>query len=353
MSPFIKGMIQRALIHPADDFRARQGKRIRGSMVQICYEMSRGNGPICEDILEAIESLHAGSLVIDDVQDDSHYRRGQPTIHQAIGVPLAINAGTWLYFRALELLAAVPIPCEQRHRLTEAMIIAGRRCHEGQSLDLVSRIDVIPLAHWQETVDAISSLKTGVLVELAVTMGCFAANEFGVLHSAMTSFGCQIGVALQMRNDLEELRQFVQARPAESAMMGCVRDDDLRHARVTWPWAWALKIAGEDRCLALASRLRISNQERQLVANELLEIAQSHGNQVITGIIREQIRLLGEHVVDQGLLQRMRECLRQIEQPGEQLNGPLNSQFCPTDVKARESIQSAILTAGPEGLRQR
>ena len=119
------------------------------------------------------------------------------------------------------------------------------------------------------------------------------------------------------------------------------------------PWAWALKIAGEDRCLALASRLRVSNQERQSVANELLEIAQSHGNQVISGIIREQIRLLGEHVVDHGLLQRMRECLRQIEQPGEQLNGPLNSQFCPTDVKARESIQSSILTAGPEGLRQR
>jgi geranylgeranyl pyrophosphate synthase len=347
MSVFTEGMIHRALHQPVDDFSYRQGKRIRGSMMQICFEMASGRGRVPDVIIEAIESLHGGSLIIDDVQDDSKYRRGEPTMHREIGVPLAINAGNWLYFRALELLATAPIASDQRHRLTEAMIIAGRRCHEGQSLDLVARIDQVPASHWHDTVEAISTLKTGVLVELAVAMGCVAANEFGILHSAMTYFGCQIGVALQMRNDLEELSNLAHA-PSDSAESGDVRDDDLRHARVTWPWVWALHIAGADRCFLLTQQLRLSKGDRQAVALELLSISQAHGNQVISSMIREQIRLLGEYVVDQRLLQRMRECLRKIEQSGEQQFAEPNGQSRLSDTKASEAMKPSVTTAGAE-----
>jgi len=49
----------------------------------------------------------------------------------------------------------------------------------------------------------------------------------------------------------------------------------------------------------------------------VLSITQSHGDQIIAGHIREQVRLLGEHVVDRRLLEQMRECLQPIEQPRE------------------------------------
>lgn len=316
MSPLVNHLIDSALYQPAQDFKSRQGKRIRGSLVQIGFEMAGGNGRVPETIAESIECLHAGSLVIDDVQDDSRSRRGKPTLHQAIGVPLAINAGNWMYFRALELLTTAPLASNQQSRLVEAMVRAGRRCHEGQALDLYARVDQIPATHWHETGLAISTLKTGVLVELAVAMGCIAANAPGVLHSAMTAFGCQIGIALQMRNDLEELNEIAYCRNDGN---GCdhVRDDDLRHGRVTWPWAWAVQLTDESHCHALAKRLGLSIRDRQTVAAELLSISQSHGNQVIAGIIREQVRLLGEHVVDYRILQRMRDCLHPIEYPTE------------------------------------
>lgn len=310
MSPLVNQLVERALHQPAHEFKCRQGKRIRGSMVQISFEMAGGSGRVSEKISESIECLHAGSLVIDDVQDDSHYRRGESTLHQVIGVPLAINAGNWMYFRALELLTTASLPANQQTRLVEAMVTAGRRCHEGQALDLYARVDQIQAKHWHDTTLAISTLKTGVLVELAVAMGCIAANAPSVLHSAMTAFGCQIGVALQMRNDVEELSKIAHS---DSDACNCVRDDDLRHRRVTWPWAWAFELTGESHCQALSRRLKLSTREQQSVAAELLSISQSHGNQVIAGIIREQVRLLAEHVVDHQLLERMRDCLQPIE----------------------------------------
>lgn len=317
MSPLVNQLVDRALHQPVSDFKHRQGKRIRGSMVQISFEMAGGRGQVSATIGESIECLHAGSLVIDDVQDDSQCRRGEPTLHQAIGVPLAINAGNWMYFRALELLTTAPLPSNQRMRLVEAMVTAGRRCHEGQALDLHARVDQLPASHWHETVATISTLKTGVLVELAVAIGCIAASAPAVMHSAMTTFGCQVGVALQMRNDLQELSNIANGQ----SDAGCVRDDDLRHARITWPWAWAFALEGETRCRSLAMRLGTSTEERQWVAGELLSIARSHGDRVIAGILGEQVRLLGEHVVDRRLLERLRQCLLPIEQPRARKTG--------------------------------
>jgi len=262
MKPLVNQLLGSALHQPVLGFKNRQGKRIRSSMVQISFEMAGGSGLVSDAIAESIECLHAGSLVIDDVQDESQCRRGEPTLYQVIGVPLAINAGNWMYFRALELLATAPLPAHQQTRLVEAMVTAGRRCHEGQALDLYARVDRLPAPHWHDTVDAISTLKTGVLVELAVAMGCIAAGASHVLQSAMTAFGCQIGIALQMRNDLEELNSIAHQHNETD----CIRDDDLRHARVTWPWAWAFELAGEAGCSVLARRLEHSGHERYLVA---------------------------------------------------------------------------------------
>ena len=315
MSPLANQLVHRALHQPVDEFKRRQGKRIRGSLAQICYEVAGGRGPFSDHIVEAIECLHAGSLVIDDIQDESQFRRGVPTLHQSIGVPLAINAGNWMYFRALELLMTAPLPNDQRMKLVEAMVTTGRRCHEGQAIDLHARLDQLPVKHWRSTAEAISNLKTGALVELAVSLGCIAAGAPVALSSALTSFGCQIGVALQMRNDLDELINIAASEIAASEAEtnhGCVRDEDLRHARVTWPWVWAAELTDHAYCQSFTERLATTNHERQMIAASLVSLVQAHGNRVIEAIIREQLRLLGEHVVDQSVLGRLRECLQPI-----------------------------------------
>jgi geranylgeranyl pyrophosphate synthase len=314
MNPYVKELLDRSLFEPMRDFKCRQGKRIRSSLLQISYEMAGGIGDVPASVSDAIESLHAGSLVIDDVQDDSRSRRGQATMHHSIGVPLAINAGNWMYFQALECLSTSSLPAEIRSRLIEAMIHTARRCHEGQAIDIHARVDEVPVEHWEATANAISLMKTGSLVELAVRMGCLAANATDRLLPVLPVLGRRIGMALQMRNDLDELASIAQRRPGEQ-IDDTIRDDDLRNARMTWPWVWASQRTDHARCREWVLRLVRSPEDRRQVARELFERIGQHGDHVIATLISEQVQLMAEHVIDQRLLDGVAEILQTIDRP--------------------------------------
>lgn len=314
MNPHVKQLLDRSLFEPVRDFKCRQGKRIRGSLLQISFEMGGGIGDVPASVSDAIESLHAGSLVIDDVQDDSRSRRGRATMHHSIGVPLAINAGNWMYFQALECLSSSPLPAETRSRLIEAMIHTARRCHEGQAIDIHARVDEVPVEHWEATASAISLMKTGSLVELAVRMGCLAAGGPDRILSVLPGLGRRIGIALQMRNDLDELASIALLRPGEQTD-DTIRDDDLRNARMTWPWVWASQRIDHARCREWALRLVRSPEDRRQVARALFERIGQHGDQFIATLISEQSQLMAEHVIDQHLLDSFAEILQTIERP--------------------------------------
>jgi geranylgeranyl pyrophosphate synthase len=314
MNPHIKELLDRSLFEPVRDFKCRQGKRIRSGLLQISYEMAGGVGRVPDSVSDAIESLHAGSLVIDDVQDDSRSRRGQATMHHIIGVPLAINAGNWMYFQALECLSDSPLPTQARSRLIEAMIHTARRCHEGQAIDIQARVDEVPVEHWEATANAISLMKTGSLVELAVRMGCIAADAPDRLLSVLPMLGRRIGIALQMRNDLDELASIASWRPGDPTD-DTIRDDDLRNARITWPWVWASQRSDHARCREWSMRLVRSPEDRRGVARELFERIGQYGDHLIATLISEQLQLMAEHVIDQHLLDGIREILQAIERP--------------------------------------
>jgi geranylgeranyl pyrophosphate synthase len=99
-----------------------------------------------------------------------------------------------------------------------------------------------------------------------------------------------VGVCLQMRNDLNELRRFVH---------GEQRFDDLRNARVTWPWAWAAKKLSKTEMLVLQHRLRnaFGNiEELKSVAGRLLDVVGDRGDLFIKTKLERELTLLGEHV---------------------------------------------------------
>ena len=50
------------------------------------------------------EIIHAGSMIVDDIEDDSSERRGAPAVHRLHGLPLALNAGNWMYFAPFRLV---------------------------------------------------------------------------------------------------------------------------------------------------------------------------------------------------------------------------------------------------------
>ena len=136
-------MWDQALNDPVKQFLSRSGKGIRPELVNELFRLSGGTGDAPRAISEAIELLHAGSLIIDDIEDDSIERRGKPTLHREIGIPLALNAGNWMYFQAIDKLATSPFRSRTRHRILARTTRTIRRCHEGQALDLSARVDLL------------------------------------------------------------------------------------------------------------------------------------------------------------------------------------------------------------------
>ena len=104
--------LDRALLGPVREFVSRDSKQVRAHLVRIGFSLasddSRAVQPSADQLIDClacvVEALHAGSLMIDDIQDDDEIRRGKAALHLQIGVPLTINAANWLYFWPADLL---------------------------------------------------------------------------------------------------------------------------------------------------------------------------------------------------------------------------------------------------------
>ena len=248
------------------------GKRLRAALLEGAHAFAGGRGAAPGEFVDAVEMLHAGALVIDDFEDDSHTRRGQPALHRVIGPARAVNAGNWMYFRALELVATVGGDPGRSAAVVSRFITVARQCHEGQAIDLSTPVDEVTPREALVTALAISRWKTGRLTSLAAWCGAHAAAGDPDTLRAVAAFGCRVGICLQMKNDLDELAGLVD---------GADRCDDLRNRRVTWPWAWAAAELSAGRFAALQRRLRVATGTTsacRALAHDLLDA--THGRAV-------------------------------------------------------------------------
>jgi geranylgeranyl pyrophosphate synthase len=120
------------------DFVSQPSKGLRPAL---CLATCRAYGGSTEAALPSaagLELLHNAFLVHDDIEDSSLSRRGQKTMHQRVGIPLAVNAGDAmnalsmrLFRRNLDQLCpdvALRIIDEVDHLLVETL--------EGQAMEL-------------------------------------------------------------------------------------------------------------------------------------------------------------------------------------------------------------------------
>lgn len=229
--------LERNLLSLARDFLARPSKAFRARLIEACFVLAGGApGKVPRACLEAIELLHAGSLIIDDIQDGAETRRGAPALHRMVGTPKALNTGNWLYFVALSRLAELEVEPARGFATLRAAHACLLRCHEGQALDLGVRVSEVKAHELATLANTTSALKTGALIGFAARLGAEAAHAAESDVLALEAFGERIGIALQM---LDDLGSFVSAERREKAL------EDLRGERVSWVWSWARETLDE------------------------------------------------------------------------------------------------------------
>ena len=221
---------ERALLGPAAEFLRRPGKGLRGRLVESGWALAGGGpeGPPAE-LPALVELLHAGSLIIDDIQDGSHERRGAPTLHSTHGTAVALNTGNWMVLLPMHLLGQIELTPERARAAHERVAATLVGCHQGQALDLLP-VGELAQSEVAPVVAMSTLLRTSSLTELAAVLGGLVAGGEPPVLAALGELGRELGSGLQMLDDLGGL--VASERRAKGF-------EDLRHGRPTWAWAWA------------------------------------------------------------------------------------------------------------------
>jgi geranylgeranyl diphosphate synthase, type I len=274
------------------------GKRLRPAF---CYWGWRGaGGPDCPEIINAaaaLELLHAGALIHDDLMDASDTRRGQPSLHRqfearharshwhgspaAFGMGAAILMGDLLLCWTDEMFHASGLPGEALRRGRPVLDQMRTEVFAGQYLDLLGQ------ATGDETLESalrvVEFKTTKYTIERPLHLGAaLAAGGDAGLAGAYTAYGLPLGLAFQLRDDI--LGVF-----GDPAQTGKPAGDDVREGKRT-----VLLAIARDR--ATAGQAEVI--DRYLGDPTLGEAGTAEVRAAIagTGAVAECERMIGRHV---------------------------------------------------------
>lgn len=144
----------------------------------------------------AIELVHAGSLLHDDVVDRCEVRRGVPALHSVLGVRAATRSGLHLVEVALALVAELPTPARER------IATAARRLSRGQFLELLRLGDA---TMGSDERIRIMELKTASVFGLSCELGAMLIGEDVPIVNRWRSIGESFGLLFQIADDLDDI----------------------------------------------------------------------------------------------------------------------------------------------------
>lgn len=190
------------------DYPLRGGKALRPALgIAICL----GLGGHLEAILPTaatLELYHNAFLIHDDIEDESLFRRGQPTLHIDHGIPIAVNVGDAMLSLSLQpLLDNVErVGLGPALRILRAISQMTRKTVEGQALEL----DWVRSNTWQlDDADYLEmvELKTSWYSFITpLQVGAVAAGAGPERLAPLESLGRHLGTAFQITDDLLNLR---------------------------------------------------------------------------------------------------------------------------------------------------
>jgi len=129
---------QRDLYALMRDYVTREGKGLRPTLVIATCLACGGRVDDGVRAAAALEMFHNGFLVHDDIADESTHRRGKPTLHEAHGVGLAVNAGDAMHLFAVDMTLSnlATVGLARTLGIIHEILHMCRETVEGQAIEL-------------------------------------------------------------------------------------------------------------------------------------------------------------------------------------------------------------------------
>lgn len=190
------------------DYPQRGGKALRPALaIATCLGLG-GHLAAVLPTAATLELYHNAFLIHDDIEDESWWRRGKPTMHIDHGIPIAINVGDAMLSLTLQpLLDNVErVGLGPALRILRAVAHMTRQTVDGQAIEL----EWVKSNSWQ--LDDADYLR---MVELKTSWysfitplqtGAIAAGATIERLAPLEALGRHIGAAFQITDDLLNLR---------------------------------------------------------------------------------------------------------------------------------------------------
>jgi geranylgeranyl pyrophosphate synthase len=200
--------LNKAIVGPIWEFLDRGGKRWRPALFLLICEALDKRSDDFVDFAIIPEVIHNGTLMVDDIEDSSEFRRGKPCTYKIYGLDIAINAGNAMYY--LPLLPLIEnrekVATEKLAKIYEIYVKEMINLSLGQAMDIAWHRGLADADKTDEN-DYLQmcAYKTGTLARMSAKIAAVLADGDEALIEKLGGFAESIGIAFQMQDDILDL----------------------------------------------------------------------------------------------------------------------------------------------------
>ena len=237
----------------------RKGKQIRPLFVFLTAGIIGNINEATHRGAALIELLHTASLVHDDVVDNAHYRRGFFSINALWKNKIAVLVGDFLLSKGLLLSLK-----NDDFGLLRIVSNAVQQMSEGELLQMekARKLDITEELYYE-----VIRQKTASLITSCCEVGASSGGGTEEDISKMGTFGTNVGMAFQIKDDLFDY---------ENAAIGKPTGIDIRERKMTLPVIYALKQSSSSE-VAMIKKMISDSEKKSTNVKKVIEFVVAKG----------------------------------------------------------------------------
>jgi octaprenyl-diphosphate synthase len=252
----------------------RKGKQMRPIFVFLVAKMisSENFGSRTYRGASLIELIHTGSLIHDDVVDDSNKRRGFFSLNALWKNKIAVLVGDFLFSKSL-LLSLENEDFDLLKIVSESL----RDMTEGELLQLEKtrtlKVD-------ETTYYEIIQKKTATLISSCCAIGAASVGGSEKVIDDMKRFGSLVGMAFQIKDDLFDYT-------VNNLLVGKPTSVDIKEQKITLPMIYVLNKASKEERKWLINSIKKHHHDKKRVRAVMDFVRENGGIQYATSKMNE------------------------------------------------------------------
>jgi octaprenyl-diphosphate synthase len=237
----------------------RKGKQMRPMFVFFSANICGGITESTYRAASLVELLHTATLVHDDVVDNSFERRGFFSINALWKNKIAVLVGDYLLAKGLQLSVD-----NQEFKQLKIVSDAVQQMSEGELLQIekVRKMDISEAIYYE-----VIRQKTASLIASCCAAGAASAGADDETVKLMHSFGENIGIAFQIKDDLFDFGVDDVGKP---------KGIDIKEKKVTLPLIYALNKADKSEKKRMINLVK-NHEDDPIKINQIINFVQLSG----------------------------------------------------------------------------